>query len=65
MILRQVNGDTIVQHIDKEQNNMSVAENVATERCELLSDPFCCTSNAQQNSIHFLYKRQLSASNIH
>ena len=65
MILRQVNGDKIVQHIDKEQNNMSVAENVAIKRCELFSDPFCCTSNTQQNSIHFLYKRQLSASDIH
>ena len=64
MILRQVNGDKIVQHIDKE-NNMSIAETIAIERCELLSDPFCCTSNTQPNSIHFLYKRQLSASNIH
>ena len=36
MILKQVNGDKIVQHIDKEQNNMSVAENVAIERGELL-----------------------------
>ena len=44
---------------------MSVAENVAIARCELLSDPFCCTSNNQQNSIQFLFKRQLSASKIH
>ena len=28
-------------------------KNVAIERCELLPDPFCCTSNTQQNSIHF------------
>ena len=63
--MRQVNGDKIVQHIEKEQNNMSIAENVAIARCELLSDPFCCTSNTQQNSIQFLFKRQLSASKIH
>lgn len=43
-----------------EQNSMCIVNNVAME-----SDPFSCTSDTQQNSIHFLYERQLSAPDIH